>query len=252
MSQYSFIPSVNYHLWEPCNMRCAFCFATFQDVKNSILPKHLPKQEAISVVQEIAAYGFQKITFVGGEPTLCPWLSELIYTAKKAGMVTTIVTNDTRLTDAFLNQNKNHLDWIAISVDSLLETTNIKTGRAVIGKKVLSQEAYLSLAIKVKSMGFKLKINTVVNRENFKEDLRMFLKVVQPKRWKVLQVLPIIGQNDDKISEEQFQYFLNTHKDIPFLVPENNTAVKGSYVMLDPAGRLFDNFNGKHQYSSNS
>lgn len=27
------IPSVNYHIWEPCNMRCRFCFATFQDVK---------------------------------------------------------------------------------------------------------------------------------------------------------------------------------------------------------------------------
>ncbi|MEO0472453.1 MAG: radical SAM protein, partial [Bacteroidota bacterium] len=69
----SAVPSVNFHLWEPCNMRCGFCFATFQDVKRTILPKgHLPKEDALNVVQAIAKAGFEKITFAGGEPTLCP------------------------------------------------------------------------------------------------------------------------------------------------------------------------------------
>ena len=39
-------------------MRCKFCFATFQDVKHSILPKgHLPKQDAIEVVSQLAEIG---------------------------------------------------------------------------------------------------------------------------------------------------------------------------------------------------
>ena len=64
------IPSVNYHLWQPCNMRCKFCYATFLDVKQSVLPKgHLPKEETIKVVEQIAKAGFEKITFAGGEPT---------------------------------------------------------------------------------------------------------------------------------------------------------------------------------------
>src|SRR6478672_1227479 len=100
------IPSVNFHLWEPCNMRCKFCFATFQDVKQSILPQgHLPKEQAIQVVQQLARFGFQKITFAGGEPSLCPWLNELITSAKDAGMTTMIVTNGSRLTDNFLEAN---------------------------------------------------------------------------------------------------------------------------------------------------
>ena len=33
------IPSVNFHFWQPCNMRCGFCFAQFLDVRDSILPK---------------------------------------------------------------------------------------------------------------------------------------------------------------------------------------------------------------------
>ena len=38
------VPSINYHIWKPCNMSCRFCFATFQDVE-SVLPKgHLRRE----------------------------------------------------------------------------------------------------------------------------------------------------------------------------------------------------------------
>src|SRR5262245_52238736 len=119
------IPAVNFHLWEPCNMRCKFCFAAFQDVKHSILPKgHLPKEQAIEVVHHLADIGFEKITFAGGEPTLCPWLPDLISTAKQAGLTTMIVSNGSKLTDSFLQNNSNHLDWIAVSIDSVNSDTN--------------------------------------------------------------------------------------------------------------------------------
>lgn len=254
-----FIPAVNFHLWEPCNMRCKFCFATFQDVKKSILPKgHLPKEQAVKVVQQLADFGFQKITFAGGEPTLCKWLPDLIATAKQSGMTTMIVTNGSKLNDTFLEVNGNKLDWIAISIDSLNTETNLQTGRAISGNTPLTLDYYKSLADKVKHFGYGLKINTVVNSKNFQEDMSEFIRFAKPKRWKVLQVLPIIGQNDFKIddfkiSEQQFQTFLNTHSgltDITNIVPETNSQIKGSYAMVDPAGRFFDNAEGKHNYSN--
>ncbi|WP_157662576.1 hypothetical protein [Winogradskyella sp. PC-19] len=53
-------------------MRCKFCFATFQDVKQTILPKgHLSEYDVLKVVESIAATGFEKITFARGEPLLC-------------------------------------------------------------------------------------------------------------------------------------------------------------------------------------
>lgn len=254
-----FIPAVNFHLWEPCNMRCKFCFATFQDVKQSILPKgHLPREQAVQVVQQLADFGFQKITFAGGEPTLCKWLPDLITTAKDAGMTTMIVSNGSRLTDEFLEANKNKLDWIAISIDSLNAVTNLTTGRAVAGNRPLRLDYYKSLADRVKQFGYGLKINTVVNRNNFNENMNEFIRYAKPKRWKVLQVLPIIGQNDNqiddfKISETEFQVFIDNHSDlynITNIVPETNSQIKGSYAMVDPAGRFFDNTTGKHNYSS--
>lgn len=254
------IPAVNFHLWEPCNMRCHFCFATFQDVKKTVLPKgHLPKEQAIEVVVALAQSGFQKITFAGGEPTLCPWLSDLIATAKKAGMTTMIVTNGTNLTDAFLENNKQHLDWITLSVDSLVTTTNLKTGRAVSGKKNITETEYYRIVDKIKSYGYKLKINTVVSAENYNEKLIDFIEYAQPSRWKIFQVLPITGQNDLKvngflITENDFNYFLQNNRtkvnNEIVSVPETNSQMKGSYVMVDPAGRFFNNATGKHYYSN--
>jgi radical S-adenosyl methionine domain-containing protein 2 len=253
-----FIPSVNFHLWEPCNMRCKFCFATFQDVKHSILPKgHLPREQAIQVALQLADIGFEKITFAGGEPSLCPWLPELIRTAKEAGMTTMIVTNGSKLTDEFLIANKSHLDWIAVSIDSLSPDTNIEIGRAISGRTPLTPDYYMDLMDRIKSYGYGLKINTVVTSRNFNENLSELIEYAKPKRWKILQALPIQGQNDNKIdslqvTQEQFFHFVETHKmldGITNIIPETNNDMKGSYAMVDPAGRFYDNAKGIHNYS---
>ncbi len=252
------IPTVNFHLWEPCNMKCNFCFATFQDVKTSILPKgHLSKEKAIEVILQLAEIGFEKITFAGGEPTLCPWLPDLIKTAKEAGLVTMVVTNGSMLTDNFLVSNKSNLDWIALSIDSIKKETNIKNGRAIRGKTPLTVEFYKTIADKIKCFGYGLKVNTVVTSYNKKEDLSEIIEYIRPKRWKVLQALPIKGQNDKyidkfKVTSKQFIKFIDRHKKlyrITNIIPESNDDMKGSYAMVDPAGRFFDNTKGVHNYS---
>lgn len=239
-------------------MRCKFCFATFQDVKQTILPKgHLNKEQSIEVIYQLADIGFEKITFAGGEPTLCPWLPELIKTAKDLKMTTMIVTNGSKLSDHFLEQVKDSLDWIALSVDSLNQDTNLATGRAITGKRALTLDYYKELTQKIKHFGFGLKINTVVSSKNYSENMTDFIRFAKPLRWKIFQVLPIKGQNDKEITEfiitdEQFKQFLATHEqlsEITTLVPENNSEMKGTYAMVDPAGRFYDNKDGQHHYS---
>lgn len=251
------IPSVNYHLWEPCNMRCKFCFATFQDAKK-ILPKgHLPQERSIKLVKEMGKLGFKKITFAGGEPTLCWWISDLISTAKELGMTTMMVTNGTRLDDDFLVKNKGKLDWIILSIDSVNDVTNINSGRAITGKKPMSVESYKILIDKIKKYGYQLKINTVVHRLNYQESLMDLIAYAQPKRWKVFQVLPMKGENDAHIDDfvinkEQFKQFISIHqslKNAKIMVTEDNSEMKDSYVMIDPAGRFFTNKKGMQEYS---
>jgi radical S-adenosyl methionine domain-containing protein 2 len=84
-----------------------------------------------------------------------------------------------------------------------------------------------------------------------------FIRYAKPKRWKLLQVLPMKGQNDldienFKITDEQFRRFIDNHHgllDITSIVPENNNQMKGSYAMVDPAGRFYNNTTGGHTYS---
>lgn len=251
-------PSVNFHLWEPCNMRCRFCFATFQDVKSQVLPRgHLPREDALRLVELLASH-FRKITFAGGEPLLCPWLPELVRAAKVRGATTMLVTNGSRLTAERLSLFEGSLDWVTLSIDSPFPETHVALGRAVQGK-ALNADDYLAIADRVRNAGMRFKVNTVVTSFNAREDHSGFLRALRPERWKILRVLPVEGQNSGKVepllcSDEDFEGFVERHQGLAAdgiaLVPEDNEDMRGSYAMVDPAGRFFDNAGGGHRYST--
>ena len=252
------ISTVNYHVWKPCNMRCEFCFATFQDIPRETLPKgHLSRDDSIRLVACLADAGFREINFAGGEPTLCPWLPELTKQARNLGMVTSMVTNGTRINPKWLERLEGSLDYATISIDSLDPDTLRKTGRTM-PSGPMSQEDYLKALHLLQQEGMGTKINTVLTRDNLAEDLTGFIITAHPERWKILQVLPVRGQNDltvDRhlISVTEFHHYIQSARRVEQhgirLVVENNELTTGSYVMVDPAGRFFDNTAGRHTYS---
>jgi len=105
----------------------------------------------------------------------------------------------------------------------------------------------------------RLKVNTVITSLNAREDHSEFLEALRPERWKILRVLPVDGQNSGKVepilcSDEDFHGFVERHRRLSadgiILVPEDNEDMRGSYAMVDPAGRFFDNAAGGHRYSA--
>ena len=252
------IPSVNYHLWKPCNMRCGFCFATFQDIERQFLPKgHLGRDGCLEVVESLARAGFRKINFAGGEPMLCPWLAELITLAKRLGMTTSVVTNGSRVTEDWLKSLEGALDWTALSVDSVDPATLLRTGRTTLSGPI-SEAEYFDRVTMLHKHGVRTKVNTVVTRDNLGEDLTGFILRAQPERWKLLQVLSIEGQNDGlvdryAVSLSEFDCYVRWCRRVEAygikVVSENNEQMTGSYAMVDPAGRFFDNVSGAHSYS---
>ena len=241
-------------------MRCGFCFATFQDIKPEHLPKgHLPKEDAKSVVEHIAKDGFEKINFAGGEPTLCPWLPDLIDLSKGNGMTTSIVTNGSTITDSYLDKLDGNLDWVGLSIDTLDADTQKRMGRTVRGTHPMTEGRYLQCVNAIKRRGIRLKINTVVTSMNRGEDLTRFIRLAKPERWKVFQVLPVIGQNDDRIDEfavskPRFESYVKRCRSVEGngldVIPESNELMTASYVMISPDGRFYDNADGKHTYSA--
>ena len=239
-------------------MKCRFCFATFQDVKQDRLPKgHMPRQDCIAVVDALAQAGFEKLTFAGGEPTLCPWLPDLIRHAKESGLTTAIVTNGSTLTEEYLDALHGSLDWVALSVDTVDPEKLERSGRMLTAGP-LAEDDYLKVALMVRQAGIRFKVNTVVTALNWTEDFTGFITRARPERWKILEVLPVAGQNDHdidelRLSEQQFNCYVARNRKVDRegieVVPEKNAMMRGSYVMVDPAGRFFDSHAGKHTYS---
>jgi radical S-adenosyl methionine domain-containing protein 2 len=250
-------PSVNYHLWQSCNMRCRFCFAPFQDVVSDVLPAgHLERDKAIELTRMLAR-SFRKVTFAGGEPTLCPWLPDLARAAREEGAVVNVVTNGSRLRQV-LGGLSGLVDWITLSIDSAAAATLVQLGRAVNGTAI-SAESYIARGKSIREAGMRLKVNTVVTSLNAAEDLSPLMRALMPERWKLLRVLPVEGQNSGRVepllcTDGDYRAFVARHLHLAAqgisVVPEDNDDMRGSYAMVDPAGRFFDNASGGHRYTA--
>ena len=168
-----------------------------------------------------------------------------------------MVTNGSCITEEWLDRTAGCLDWAALSVDTL-DPGKLKSIGRTTRNGPMSEMDYLRVVEKLREAGVRLKINTVVTRKNCDEDLGGFTAQVKPERWKLFQVLPIGGQNDGLVdsllvTQDEFDQYVARNRYVESLgitvVAENNDLMTGSYVMVDPAGRFFDNVAGSHLYS---
>lgn len=122
----------------------------------------------------------------------------------------------------------------------------------------MSAYDYLNVIDILRQHRIRVKINTVISRDNLHESLADFIIHARPERWKLLQVLPVQGQNDAEVDQclitaAEFDRFVKANRRVEdygiSVVPESNDMMTGSYVMVDPAGRFFDNVAGVHTYS---
>jgi radical S-adenosyl methionine domain-containing protein 2 len=240
--------AVNFHVNKACDSRCRFCFATFGDVTGQA-----STDVALAVIDALADAGCEKLNFAGGEPTLRRDLPQLVRRSKERGLVTSVVTNGFRL-DALLDACADALDWVGLSVDSAREDVQAALGRGH-GDHVGQA---MRLAARSRALGVRIKLNSVVTALTWEEDLSALVRAIRPERWKVFQVLPMEGQNDGRVEDllidaAQLRAFVARHAPLAREglgpIVEDNDAMRGSYVMVDPQGRFFGNATGRHVYS---
>lgn len=237
--------SVNLHITPACNYGCKFCFAHFASSR-----KLLRFEDWAKIIQLLKDHGTQKVTFVGGEPLLHPDISRLLEFSHQLGLTTTIVTNGSLITKEFLLDNHQFIDWIGFSIDASSDSIERSLGRTT---KVRHSTHHhinhiLSLLLDLEKYGINIKINSVITSLNFQDDMHDQITKINPRRWKVFQMLPIEGENDEyssqlEITSEQFNLFLTNHQDLQ-PIAESNDAMTGSYIMINPTGRFFDNTTG--------
>ena len=252
-------PAVNWHFWPWCNYGCTFCFATFEDIDRS---NSLEKELGFKLLEEMAAEGVEKVTFVGGEPTLCPWLGEYLVKAKSLALTTCIVSNGTGLSEEFLDSWHEYIDWVGISIDASDDRLHYIMGRGTKADLAEGRSRHLEAALsaweRCQKLGIRMKLNTVVCKANLDDNMTEIVLQLMPERWKAFQVLPIEGQNDGRvedllISEDEFLEWVERHKGVSNeginFIPETNELMTGSYVMIDSLGRFYSNIEGAHKYT---
>lgn len=170
-----------------------------------------------------------------------------------------IVSNGSLIKKTWFEDYAQYLDILAISCDSFDHATNVKIGRsskkgdqAHTQRYILEQigrwceeynvrtlfSQHFSLTLQVK-----FKINSVINKLNWEEDMSDIIQTLKPCRWKCFQVLAIDGENAGTtaqrdvdqfvISSEQFEAFVERHRSTGVLVPEPNDTMRNSYLILD-------------------
>ncbi len=120
------IVSVNYHFTRLCNYSCGFCFHT---KKTTYLA---PIEDAKRGLRKLADLGMKKLNLSGGEPFLHErFVGEICRYAKEELRLESmsIVSNGSKIREAFFVKYGEFVDILAISVDSFNEETNVKIGR---------------------------------------------------------------------------------------------------------------------------
>ncbi|KAI0865331.1 hypothetical protein F4860DRAFT_527013 [Xylaria cubensis] len=235
--------SVNYHFTRKCNKECAFCFHT---EKSSHVASDVEMKRGLRLLKEA---GMRKINFAGGEPFLYPKELAMLCRFCKEELElesVSIITNGTKVTKEWMEENGRFIDVLGVSCDSFNEETNTAIGRGT-GNNV---EQLFKIRDWCRELGIKFKLNTVVCTHNWEEDMVDTVQRLDPFRWKVFQVLFVEGENDagDEdvylskrkrnarkllISDDQFETFCNKHRHLKSFVSEPNSLMASSYLILD-------------------
>ncbi|KIJ62489.1 hypothetical protein HYDPIDRAFT_94583 [Hydnomerulius pinastri MD-312] len=241
--------SVNWFPCRVCNYQCHFCFHTST---NDFM---LPLDEAKRGLRLLTDAGMKKLNISGGEPFLQPrYIGEVFkFCKEELGIEScSVVNNGSKVTEKWLDTYGQYLDVMAISCDSFDSETNVKQGRAENGTSFTHIKTVFKVVQWAKERGIKVKINSVITINNWEEDMNDQIEELAPFRWKVFQVLLLDSENTGPetgslrdarkltITREQFQAFLDRHASQKCLVPEDNEAMKDSYLNLDEEMRFLD------------
>lgn len=256
-----FVPrTANLHIVPTCNYACRFCYDTFTGYS---LKDVLSIDQVAQVFRMLADHGVKKLTIAGGEPTLHPRLREVLTLACEADLVPSIVSNGRRIDTRWMEDHAPFLRWLALSCDSVHEAVSDALGRRLRSKpgghvthvQEVFRLAHSWSSIRPAARRLRLKLNMVVTALNAMEDPRPFVRDCGPERVKLMQMLPVEGENDAATdllcSDEVFASYVArastlAREDGIAVTPEGNAYMSGSYLMIDPLGCLFQLREGRY------
>lgn len=252
---------VNWHITEQCNYRCSFCYSDW----NRLDEAWNKPQNVRKVIENIARYHERfgegarpwRLSVVGGEPILFQKKTQFVVeTAVACGAEVSVITNGSHLENVF--PFARYLSQVGVSLDSFNHETNIKIGRQCNGHTLSFEDISKKLAsLREINPNVRVKVNSVVNQNNFAEVLVDKIAALGVSKYKILRQMPFGGCKG--ISDEQFYEFVrNNYREDLFgsadgsvrhIFIEDNSVMTQSYLMIAPNGCLFQNGGAEYRYS---
>ncbi|MFA5061454.1 MAG: radical SAM/SPASM domain-containing protein [Candidatus Pacearchaeota archaeon] len=143
-----------------CNNRCKWCYASSNGLQVS---RELNRSKISPVLGLLSKLGIKRTILIGGEPTMYPYLEEVLEEHQRYGLRTGIVTNGRKLKDRVFSQmlKSKGIDSLTISIegyDSLShdEVTQVQGSyrESIRGIYIATEE------------GIRISTNTVVTNNN--------------------------------------------------------------------------------------
>lgn len=189
---------INWHFTEACNYSCRYCYAKWDGNEKELhhdwersrmmldeLATFFRPDNTANPLSKLLTWSGIRLNLAGGEPLLYPKAAlRVLGYARSIGMNMSIITNGSRFTSEFVSQLAPLVSMIGVSIDSVNAVVNTAIGR-VDGRGVLldRRELVASLAVaRLTHPQVQIKINTVVNALNVREDLRDTIAALSPDR----------------------------------------------------------------------
>ena len=160
---------------EKCNLKCIHCYGEF-GVPKIECEKLLSIEEWKNLIEELAVNGCKSIQFIGGEPTLSPYLYELLVFAKNNGInKISIFTNAT----LFKEKDMKTLKKYNVSVRVSLYGHNSKIHDTITGKAGSFELNRKNLML-LKNYNIPTTISVIVMKENEKylHEIKDYIKSI--------------------------------------------------------------------------
>lgn len=248
---------INWHITESCNFHCKYCFAKWTKIENE---RELwrTEQSAFRLLDQLHQFFSPnsslhsrhttlpwrsvRLSLAGGEPTLLgERLVEIAQHAKSIGLDVSLITNGSK--PHVVQQITPTLSMIGLSLDTSDKQANERIGRVQNSESRIDYGNMIRLLQDIRRTNptITIKINSVINSANVNEDMSELINSLNPDRWKVMRMLPILT-NSLSIEPREFQAFVERHKNLHSIMSiEDNTDMECSYLMIDPLGRFFQN-----------
>lgn len=260
---------LNYFITESCNYKCSFCYSHWEyDKTNELKEYNFESQKKLlaalfeyfqpssrhNLLAKKVKWKFARINISGGEPLIVKHIDDLIGYAHSIGFKVSLITNGSLLNRKLIRKIIPFLDNFGLSIDACEPEVNRSLGRVDRLGNVLTLSDLRSHIDYIKKINpsIKLKVNSVVTKDNMNCDLSPMIKIIRPEKWSALQMAPVLNK-EGTVSKKQYLDFINHHKKLG-VIPEDNDVFINSWILITPDGRFFSNGDalesgGNYKYS---